>query len=80
MEQQLRQLINALKIKVDRLIACDDEVISLKTRIDEISDEADLEKVHDAGRHLLYVACTRAGDQLLTAGVNPASEFLDDLA
>jgi ATP-dependent exoDNAse (exonuclease V) beta subunit len=76
MEQQLRQLINALKIKVDRLIACDDEVISLKTRIDEIY----LEKVHDAGRHLLYVACTRAGDQLLTAGVNPASEFLDDLA
>ena len=30
-------------------------------------------------RHLLYVACTRARDHLLVSGVNPYSEFLDDL-
>ena len=30
-------------------------------------------------RHLLYVACTRARDHLLVTGVEPASEFLDDL-
>ena len=30
-------------------------------------------------RHLLYVACTRAREQLLVTGVTPASEFLDDL-
>lgn len=30
-------------------------------------------------RHLLYVACTRARDHLLVTGVDPASEFLDDL-
>jgi ATP-dependent exoDNAse (exonuclease V) beta subunit len=30
-------------------------------------------------RHLLYVACTRARDFLLVTGVDPASEFLDDL-
>jgi len=30
-------------------------------------------------RHLLYVACTRARDRLLVTGVEPASEFLDDL-
>ncbi len=28
---------------------------------------------------LLYVACTRARDNLLVTGVAPASEFLDDL-
>jgi hypothetical protein len=28
---------------------------------------------------LLYVALTRARDFLLVSGVNPASEFLDDL-
>ena len=28
---------------------------------------------------LLYVACTRARDHLLVMGVEPASEFLDDL-
>jgi hypothetical protein len=26
-----------------------------------------------------YVACTRARDHLFVTGVNPASEFLDDL-
>ena len=30
-------------------------------------------------RHLLYVACTRARDRLLVTGVDPGSEFLDDL-
>jgi superfamily I DNA/RNA helicase len=29
--------------------------------------------------HLLYVACTRARNDLVVTGVNPASEFLDDL-
>ena len=39
---------------------------------------ADLEEVYTTERHLLYVACTRARGHLLT-GVEPASEFLDDL-
>lgn len=30
-------------------------------------------------RHLLYVACTRARDHLWVSGVEPVSEFLDDL-
>jgi len=30
-------------------------------------------------RHLLYVACTRARDQLLVTGTSPVSEFVDDL-
>jgi ATP-dependent exoDNAse (exonuclease V) beta subunit len=42
-------------------------------------DDADLEEVYETERHLLYVACTRARDHLLVTGVNPASEFLDDL-
>jgi ATP-dependent exoDNAse (exonuclease V) beta subunit len=32
------------------------------------------------GRHLLYVACTRARDFLLITGTEPVSEFLGDLA
>ena len=39
----------------------------------------DLQEVYDTERQLLYVACTRARDFLLVAGVAPASEFLDDL-
>ncbi len=40
---------------------------------------ADLEEVYNTERHLLYVACTRARDFPWVSGVEPASEFLDDL-
>ncbi len=45
----------------------------------EGTDDADLEEVYNTERHLLYVACTRARDFLWVSGVEPASEFLDDL-
>lgn len=41
--------------------------------------QADLEEVYNTERHLLYLACTRARDNLLVTGVEPCSEFLDDL-
>jgi ATP-dependent exoDNAse (exonuclease V) beta subunit len=49
------------------------------TRIETVGDDADLQEVYDTDRHLLYVACTRARGNLLITGVEPASEFLDDL-
>ncbi len=60
-------------------MACDDEIVPLQERIETVSDDSDLEEVYNTERHLLYVACTRARDHLLVTGVNPASEFLDDL-
>ena len=44
-----------------------------------VTDAADLEEVYNTERHLLYVACTRARDQLLATSVEPSSEFLQDL-
>ena len=61
------------------VMACDDEVIPSMPRIEQVADEADLEEIYNTERHLLYVACTRARDSLLVTGVEPASEFLDDL-
>ncbi len=61
------------------VMACDDEVLPLQVRIENVADEADLEEVYNTERHLLYVACTRARDRLLVTGVEPASEFLEDL-
>ena len=61
------------------VMACDDEVIPLQERIEAIGDEADLREVYETERHLLYVACTRARDHLLVTGVEPGSEFLEDL-
>jgi superfamily I DNA/RNA helicase len=61
------------------VMACDDEIIPLQARIESVADDADLEDAYETERHLLYVACTRARDHLLVSGVDPASEFLDDL-
>lgn len=72
-------LAKGLEFRAVAVMACDDEVLPLQERIETISDEADLEEVYNTERHLLYVACTRARDQLFITGVDPASEFLDDL-
>ncbi len=72
-------LAKGLEFKAVVVMACDDEVLPLQNRIETISDEADLDEVYNTERHLLYVACTRARDQLLITGVEPTSEFLDDL-
>jgi superfamily I DNA/RNA helicase len=69
-----------LEFRAVAVMACDDEVIPLQERIEAVSDESDLEDVYATERHLLYVACTRARDQLLVSGVTPGSEFLADLA
>ena len=45
----------------------------LVSGVDRFKSEADLGKLG------LYVACTRARDNLLITSVEPASEFLDDL-
>ena len=68
-----------LEFRAVAVMACDDEVVPLQARIENVADEADLEDVYNTERHLLYVACTRARDRLLVTGVDPASEFLDDL-
>lgn len=72
-------LAKGLEFRAVVVMACDDEVIPLQSRLESVADEADLEEVYNTERHLLYVACTRARDQLLVTGVDPVSEFLDDL-
>jgi superfamily I DNA/RNA helicase len=58
-------LAKGLEFRAVAVIACDDEVLPLQERIEAVSDDADLEEVYSTERHLLYVACTRARDQLL---------------
>jgi superfamily I DNA/RNA helicase len=72
-------LAKGLEFRAVAVMACDDEIIPLQERIETVGDGADLQEVYDTERHLLYVACTRARDHLLITGVEPASEFLDDL-
>jgi hypothetical protein len=68
-----------LEFRAVAVMACDDDILPLQSRIEAVADDADLEEVYDTERHLLYVACTRARDRLMVTGVEPASEFLEDL-
>jgi len=72
-------LAKGLEFRAVAVMACDDEIVPLQERIETVSDVSDLEEIYNTERHLLYVACTRARDRLLVTGVDPASEFLDDL-
>lgn len=72
-------LAKGLEFRAVAVIACDDQIIPSQSRIEAITDEADLEEVYATERHLLYVAATRARDKLLISGVEPVSEFLQDL-
>ena len=72
-------LAKGLEFRAVVVMACDDEIIPLQSRIEAVADDADLEEVYNTERHLLYVACTRARDHLLVTSGGPASEFLDDL-
>lgn len=72
-------LAKGLEFRVVVVMACDDEVVPLQSRIQKIADKAGLQEVYNTERHLLYVACTRARDRLLVTATEPASEFLDDL-
>lgn len=61
------------------VMACDEDVLPDPVRLASIGDISELETAFETERHLLYVACTRARDRLLVSGVEPGSEFLDDL-
>jgi superfamily I DNA/RNA helicase len=71
-------LAKGLEFRAVAVMACDEDVLPLQARIETVADQSDLEEVYNTERHLLYVACTRARDQLLVTGVDPASEFLGD--
>ena len=60
-------------------MACDDEVIPIQERVEQVGEDSDLKEVYDSERHLLHIACTRARGFLLITAAGPASEFLDDM-
>ena len=72
-------LAKGLEYKAIAVIACDDDVLPLQDRVEDVADETELDDVYETERHLFYVACTRARDRLCVSGVRPASEFIADL-
>ncbi len=72
-------LAKGLEFKAVVVMACDDNVLPLRARLEAVADEVELDEVYETERHLLYVACTRARDRLFVSGVNPTSEFFGDM-
>jgi superfamily I DNA/RNA helicase len=69
-------LAKGLEFRAVAVMARDDEVVPLQSRIESVIADADLKDVYDTERHLLYVACTRARDHLMVTSTDPGSEFL----
>jgi len=72
-------MAKGLEFKAVAVMACDDDVIPSRERLESVGDESGMEEVYNTERHLLYVACTRARDDLLVTGVAPGSEFIEDM-
>jgi hypothetical protein len=72
-------LAKGLEFKAAGVMACDDGVLPLQSRMEAVADETELDNVYETERQLFYVACTRARDRLLIVAVRPVSEFIQDL-
>lgn len=72
-------MAKGLEFRAVVVMACDDEVIPLQSRIETATENSELEEIYNTERQLLYVACTRAREQLLVSSGGWPSEFLDDL-
>jgi superfamily I DNA/RNA helicase len=68
-----------LEYRAVAVMACDEDVLPLAERLAIASDMNELQEVHETERHLLYVAVTRARDELWVSGVAPGSDYLADL-
>ncbi len=73
-------LAKGLEFKAVLVLACDANVLPSAERVASAADESDLDEIYETERQLLYVACTRARDRLAVTGVQPTSEYLDDLS
>ena len=65
----LMHLAKGLEFRAVAVMACDDEVLPLQARIEEVGEDSDLKEVYDTERQLLYVACTRARSTLHVSAV-----------
>ncbi|MGO8172509.1 UvrD-helicase domain-containing protein [Rhizobium ruizarguesonis] len=72
-------LAKGLEFRAVVVVACDEGVLPLSSRVAEVADEFELDEVVASERQLLYVAATRARDRLFISAVAPGSEFLEDL-
>jgi AAA domain/UvrD-like helicase C-terminal domain len=75
----LMHLAKGLEFRAAAIVACDEGVLPLAERIEDVADEFELDEVIATERQLLYVALTRAREFAVISAVTPGSEFLEEL-
>lgn len=75
----IMHLAKGLEFRAVVLMACDEGVLPLESRVVDVADEFELDEIIATERQLFYVAATRARERLVVSCVKPGSEFLDDL-
>lgn len=73
-------LAKGLEFRTVAVMAVDENVVPLAERIQAAISANDQTVIEDTERHLLYVAFTRARDNLHVSAVGRGSTFLDDFA
>ena len=68
-----------LEYRAVAVIACDSNVIPSPERLKEAGFISGMDDIYETERNLLYVACTRARDELLITSVGTPSELLMDV-
>lgn len=72
-------LAKGLEFRLVVLMACDEGVLPLASRIADVADDFELDEVRITEKQLFYVAATRARDRLVISAVDPGSEFIEEL-
>mgnify|MGYP000851064327 CR=1 FL=1 len=65
----LMHLAKGLEFRAVVVMACDEDLLPLQSRVSEAADEGELDDIYETERQLLYVACTRARERLAISGV-----------
>jgi hypothetical protein len=73
-------LAKGLEFRMVVVMACDQDVLPLASRVEQVADDFELDEVLATERQLLYVAVTRARDRLIVSATTPGSEFLENLS
>jgi superfamily I DNA/RNA helicase len=68
-----------LEYRAVAVMACDEDILPSTERLLSAGEQSDMDEIYNTERYLLYVAATRAREELLITAVEPGSEFLEDL-
>ena len=72
--------VKGLEYRSVAIIGCDEDQFPNANKMNELGDGSDFDEFLTLEKNSLYVAMTRARDNLLVSGVTPGSAFLEELA